>query len=186
MITRLPKVGRVGKVGLRSAVRPSRGVKLASLTGGGVEQLNVMPEQLALIAQRIGDKRARDVWKLKMKGVQGTLPELCAYDWLEGRKLVFEFQSSVMGGRRVSGGAVLDFLIYGLSANGIICWRIQGEYWHAGPDVEQKDFVQKARLQGLKIGGIPIVDVVDVWENDVYDRYPEVFMRAEAGIGLRG
>lgn len=186
MIKKWPRVGKVGKVGLRSAVKASRGVKLAALTGGGVKQLNVMPEQLALIAQRIGDRRARDVWKLKMKGVQGSLPELCAYEWLEKRKLVFEFQTSLMGGRRVSGGAVMDFLIYGLSANGIMCWRIQGEYWHTGPDVERKDFVQKARLRGLKIGGVPVVEVVDVWESDVYDRYPEVFVRAEAGIGLRG
>jgi len=176
-------VARVGKVGRVSA---RRGVELPALTGGGVRQLDVMPEQLAEVARRIGEKRARVVWKLRQSGIVGTLPELCAYSWLDKRKIVFEFQSSVMGGRRISGGAVLDFLIYGLSANGVLIWRIQGEYWHTGPDVELKDRVQAARLRNLKIGGVPVVGVVDLWENAIYDDYPSVFQKAEMGISSRG
>lgn len=184
-IKKVGKVARLGRIGRREPTRV-KGLELGALTGGGARQLDVMPEQLAEIARRIGEKRAKRVWKLRRQGIVGTLPELCGYDWLERRKIVFEFQSSVMGGRRMSGGAVLDFLVYGLSANGVLIWRIQGEYWHTGPEVERKDFVQKMRLRNLKIRGVPVVEVVDLWENDVYDRHPEVFELAEAGMGLRG
>ena len=138
----------------------------------------------------VGWKRARECWNLAQKGlkgtIQGTLPELCAYAWLQRRGIMFEFQAPLLGGRQTSGGAMLDFLVMGLSSNGHYAWRIQGEYWHTMPEVELKDFVQAARLKRLKVGGIPIVEVVDLWENDIYDRYPEVFEQAEAGMGLRG
>ena len=156
------------------------------VTGGGIRQLNVMPEALRDVARRIGNERARDVWRLMRQGIVGSLPELCTYHWLERHKLTFEFQSHQMGGRRQSGGAVLDFLIAGLAAGGWYVWRVQGEYWHQGEAVERKDEVQKMALARLKIGGLPVMAVVDLWENDVYDRYPEVFELAEAGIGLRG
>jgi len=181
-IGRLPRVSKVGRLG---SVRRIRRPDLA-LTGGGVEKLDLMPEALKVMARRIGDKRARRVWRLMQKGVQGSLPELITYEWLERRKLGFQFQSGQMGGRRTSGGAVVDFIVDGLAADGLYIWRVQGEYWHKGSEVERKDWMQKARLLRLKIGGIPVVEVVDVWENDVYDRYPEVFRMAEMGMGLRG
>jgi len=183
---RIGKLARVGRVGLRSPVKRV-GVDLGrKLTGGGVEQLNLVPEALRVWARRVGETRARRVWKLMQRGIQGSLPELCTYDWLESRKIVFQFQASLMGGWMMSGGAVVDFLISGLSANGLYVWRVMGEYWHKGPDVERKDWVQRSRMLRLKVGGVPVVAVVDMWENDVYDRYPEVFRRGEVGIGLRG
>jgi len=50
---------------------------------------------------------------------------------------------------------------------------------------KRQDEIQKIRLAKLKIGGIPVVAVVDLWENDIYDRSPEVFELAEAGLELR-
>ncbi len=184
-IKRLGKVGKVGRVGKRGRIKPA-GVLLGGVTGGGVEQLDLTPEPLKDVERRIGATRARRVWKLMQKGVVGTLPELVTYDWLERRTLEFQFQSGQLGGRRMRGGAVVDFVISGLAADGLYLWRIQGEYWHQGGEVEAKDEVQKARLRRLKIGGVPVVAVVDLWENDVYDRYPSIFLKAEAGMGLRG
>lgn len=182
-LRKISRVGRSGRVGGLAAVKP---VKLeGGVTGGGIRQLNVLPPALREMARRIGNRRARDVWGLMRKGVVGSLPELCTYHWLERRKLTFEFQSHQMGGRRRSGGAVLDFLISGLTAGGWYVWRVQGEYWHQGDAVERKDEIQKIRLARLKIGGVPVVAVVDLWENDVYDRSPEVFELAEIGVGLR-
>ena len=183
---KLGRLAKVGRIGLMSPTKRTAGMDLPVRGGQGVEQLNLVPEQLAVAARRIGEKRARRVWKLMEKGVQGTLPELLTYDWLERQKLGFQFQSGQMGGRRTSGGAVVDFIVDGLAADGLYIWRVQGEYWHKGPAVERKDWMQKARLLRLKIGGVPVVEVVDLWENDVYDRYPEVFRRAEMGMGLRG
>lgn len=183
---RIARVGKVGKVGLVSLAPPRSPPILGGKgKGGGIRQLDVTPEQLREVAGRIGEKRARRVWRLMGK-VVGTVPELCAYDWLEKRKLVFDFQSSQMGGRRVAGGAVVDFIISGLAADGLYVWRVMGEHWHQGPELEEKDEVQRVRLLRLWIGGLPVVAVVDVWEGDIYDRYPEVFLRAEYGIGLRG
>jgi len=180
---KIGKIARVGKLGLRPFARLRVTEVKGPVTGGGVEQLDLVPGQLRAVARRIGDKRARRVWKL-MQRVQGTLPELCTYDWLERRKLGFEFQSGQMGGRRWSGGAVVDFVVDGLAAEGLYIWRVQGEYWHQGPEVERKDWMQKARLLRLKIGGVPVVAVVDLWENAIYDKYPDVFRKAEMGIEL--
>ena len=176
------KIARVGKIGLRGRVKPARVEE--GITGGGIKQLDTAPEGLREVERRIGQERARRVWKL-MGRVTGTLPELCTYDWLERRKIAFDFQSAQMGGRLISGGAIVDFVISELSSNGLYVWRVQGEYWHQGPDVVLKDETQRARLLRLKIGGVPVVGVVDLWENDVYDRYPEVFTRAEFGVELR-
>jgi len=180
---KLGRVAKVGRIGLMAPAKRVVGVDLPVRGGRGVEQLDLVPEQLAVVARRIGDKRARRVWKL-MQRVQGSLPELCTYDWLERRKLGFEFQSGQMGGRRMSGGAVVDFIVDGLAADGLYVWRVQGEYWHKGPDVERKDWVQKARLLRLKIGGVPVVAVVDLWENSIYDQYPDVFIKAEMGMEI--
>lgn len=182
-ISKISRVGRSGRVGGLAAVKP---VKLeGGVTGGGIRQLNVLPPALREMARRIGNRRARDVWGLMRRGVVGTLPELCTYHWLERRKLTFEYQSHQMGGRRQSGGAVLDFLISGLAAEGWYVWRVQGRYWHQGAEVERKDEIQKINLAKLKIGGVPVVAVVDLDEHDLYDDYPQVFWDAEIGKSSR-
>lgn len=188
------KIGKIRKrtrfptVGVRKPTLPSYPVLPADrpLTGGGIDQLNVLPEAIKEIARIVGERRAREVWKLKQRGIDGTLPELLTYAWLDKQKRLFEFQSSVMGGRRVSGGAVLDFVIFDLSASGVMCWRIQGEYWHQGRRAMARDQWQVYRIRQQRIGGLPVIGVVDLWENDVYRRYPEIFRQAEMGVGLRG
>jgi len=180
----LSRVGTIGGLSGRKAV----GVDLPA-TGprGDTGLLDTLPAGLRQAAARVGERRAMAVWRLQQRGITGTLPELLTYDWLDGRPGVsFEFQSSLLGGRRVRGGAVVDFLISGLSGEGWYIWRIQGDYWHQGAAVELKDQTQKARLASMKIQGLPVVAVVDLWEADIYDRMPEVFMQAEAGLELGG
>jgi hypothetical protein len=135
----------------------------------------------------VGEKRARRAWKkLQELGEPATLPELLTYLWLERRKWTFDFQSSLMGGRLITGGAVADFLILDLFVQGIVVWRIQGEFWHATTKQRAKDQQQKFRLLNERAYGMPIIAVVDLWEMDVYDKSPRVFRQAEGGVGLRG
>jgi len=162
-----------------------RGTEPTALRGRRTGQLDLTPPALRDIAKRIGERRARRVWRLMQRGIVATLPEYLTIDWLERRPwLRYHFQSEQMGGWLVAGGAVVDFLVGGLSAEGWYVWRIQGEYWHAS--TQAKDDAQRHRLLQLRIAGVPVVAVVDLWERDIYDRSPEVFEMAEMGIGLRG
>jgi len=156
------------------------------VTPAGADLLDLMPESLREIAGRIGRKRAGIVWRWMRKGIIGSVPELLTYDWLSRRRIRFEFQSAQMGGRLRVGGAVVDFLLYDLAGGGLYVWRVMGEYWHAAPEVQGKDEEQRRRLLRTRVGGRRVVAVVDLWESDIYDRSPEVFEMAEAGVGLRG
>jgi hypothetical protein len=40
-------------------------------------------------------------------------------------------------------------------------------------------------LYGVRIGGAPIVAVVDLYEDDLYDKWPEVLEQAEVGEEIR-
>jgi len=191
------KVGRVARIG---AIKPldlrrpeaadwapaerETGLPTRLQAGGGVRKVELDPPELTLAAEAIGRERAQRVWRLREKGAVGTLPELCTMEWLERKRTPYEFQSAQMGGRRIAGGAVIDFLV-DISAAGWYVWRVQGEYWHSGMETEARDEAQAERLMRLRIGGRPVAAVVDLWELDIYDRYPTVFELAEAGVGMR-
>lgn len=186
---RISKVGKIGALTPTPHPQPlshkGRGATFR-VTAGGTRLLDTLPAELEEVEQRIGRSRAMAIWRLQRQGITGSVPELLTYDWLKGRPFDFEFQSAQMGGRMRAGGAVIDFLIRGLSANGLYVWRVMGEYWHASPEVQRKDEEQKRRLGRMTIGGAPVAAVVDLWEDDIYERTPEVFERAEGGEGLRG
>lgn len=177
---KISRIARIGKVGLLRGLDPIKPPPPV-VEGGAPRQLDALPEGMRDIARRVGDKRAKRVWKLMQRGIVGTVPELCIYDGLEQRKVSFEFQSSQMGGRHWLGGAVVDFILYNISPNGIYVIRVQGEYWHEGEATERKDEAQRVRLLRHKIGGVPIVKVIDCFENDIYDRWPEVLDLAIMG-----
>jgi hypothetical protein len=92
-----------------------------------------------------------------MNTLMATTPELAIYralnklGYYEGTD--FTFQSKLLGGRDVKGGAIADFEIY----NPHIVIRCQGEYWHYG----QSSVVAKDELQKLAIesSGIPVIDI---------------------------
>lgn len=64
--------------------------------------------------------------------------------------LEFEFQISVFGGRRISGGFVLDFLVM-TRPNPTPVW-VHGEHWHTGEQSEQ-DAAAIAAVEQFGQGG---------------------------------
>ena len=176
------KVARSGKIGLQSKTEyePPDLPK----TGGGVRKLNTVPPQLRRLVRRVGRQRADRIWEVQTR-VRATIPEAIAYAWLEDWSYSFDFQSSQLGGLHVRGGAVVDFVIYDMSHEGNYIWRVQGEHWHGSPRKEHADQLQKERLLGLRIGGAPVVAVVDLWEDDLYDEWPRCLELAQVGEEIR-
>lgn len=102
--------------------------------------------------------------KAAKQGVDASLPERIIWKWLETQRLAFAPQYVEMGGRLTVGGAVIDFLVWGLSGVPVAI-RVQGGYWH-GPTFHERtieDQIQADRLRGQ--GYL----VLDLWEQDIYD-----------------
>jgi len=91
--------------------------------------------------------------------VLGTLEERIVYKALVIRKIQFDFQSSIQGGRLMLGGMVADFIL--LDSSVII--RVQSEKWHSGFVAEAKDASQQAILESLGYY------VLDIWDWQVHD-----------------
>lgn len=115
-----------------------------------------------------GEQRAK-------QGIRGTLEERILYKELERRKVPFDFQSSLAGGRLMLGGMVADFIL--LDRPVII--RMQGLKWHTGMMAEHKDEMQKGILQGY---GYIVLDIFD-WQ--VQDPLLcEDWFRANIDVGM--
>jgi len=183
LISPYRKVARLGKVGARSVLPPYKAREIP-MFGGRVRQLQTTPPQLRRLVRRVGAERAERIWDVQSR-VLATIPEAIAFAWLEDRKYAFDFQSSQLGGLHVRGGAVVDFLIYNMSFEGHYIWRIQGEHWHTGGRKQESDRVQRDRLLGLWVEGATVVAVVDLWEDDLYDKWPRVLEMAEVGENIR-
>jgi hypothetical protein len=82
-------------------------------------------------------------------------PEKILYGWLVVHGAMFEYQVSVLGGRSIPGGAVLDFVVYDKPIPIVI--RVMS-YWHK--TTEWSDEIQKQSVEEL---GYSVVDV-DEWE----------------------
>ena len=89
--------------------------------------------------------------------------------WLERHKIVYEFQSSLLGGWYSLGGSVIDFLF----PDRRLAWRIMGEYWHRGVEKTGSDLIHKELLENIGW------TVVDLWESDLKDP-----RRLEQAMGL--
>lgn len=135
-------------------------------------------------AQALDDEKlARKLVKLQAKFPVATLPELVAYEWLQRRNIPFSFQVELFGGRRVRGGLLPDFVIeQGATA---LAWQIQGEYWHSVGLKDDADRTNNLRMLGQVVDGRRIEQVVELWENDIYQKRPQVFNMGLAGIGMR-
>jgi hypothetical protein len=88
---------------------------------------------------------------------KASLPERMVYGWLIRHKVIFDYQSPVLGGK-VAGGAVLDFVLHDRVDPIVI--RIQS-YWHTGASNMFADAIQLSSLQELKY------TVEDVWEWEI-------------------
>jgi len=102
----------------------------------------------------------------------GTDLEILVMNWLNKRKINYEFQTSLIGGFYELGGAVVDFLI----PDRMLAWRVMGEYWHRGVVQSGRDVIQKEEIFN-KIG----YTVVNLWGNDLQSRLDETLRRALRG-----
>ena len=138
----LPKIGQIGELG-----------KIPRIPGGRIAR-----------PQGVGqfETRAEALEKRAKQGVMGSLPERLIWSWLDRTGLLFTVQESIWGGKRVQGGAVLDFQIWGLAAYPVVI-RVQGSFWHgpAAPGRNNNDDRVASRL--MASGFI----VVDAWETDI-------------------
>ena len=103
-------------------------------------------------------------------GVYSDL-ELIVMGWLEKHKILFEAQSSLMGGFYQLGGTVVDIII----PDRMLAWRVQGEYWHSGVEKTGSDIIQKDQLTALGY------TVIDLWEDDLRNRLNETLTLALEG-----
>lgn len=102
--------------------------------------------------------------KAALQGVPGTLPERIVWKWLIDEDYTFIGQRTEYGGRLVSGGAVIDFLVYDLAGKPVAL-RVQGDYWH-GPKFPQRQARDDEQFYRLTARGYL---VVDLWESDIYE-----------------
>jgi len=91
--------------------------------------------------------------------------------WLDRHKIVYEFQTSLAGGFFEMGGAVVDFI---LPAR-LLAWRVMGEHWHEGVEVEGDDLIQRELLEGVGW------TVVNIWGLDIQYRLEETMRKALLG-----
>ena len=150
------------------------------------DPIDLSPDQVDIWARTLGNdyKLAQRVSRLAARFPAGTLPELVAYDWLQRQRLYFDYQVAINGGRTRAGGSVPDFVIY--SGGDADAWLVQGEYWHGLAAGRTRDSTALARIPGQRVNGATIRRVVQLWEEDIYKRRPEVFTYALAGLDLRG
>lgn len=153
---------------------------------GQIIQL-VPEEEQDLIRKLGGNSEAKRIAKriISYKGVYPTAsyPELISYDWLSRNGVKFTFQAHLFGGRSVKGGLVPDFIVQRGGFADV--WQIQGEYWHSQFGSRIKDESAKLRYRGQYFDGARIERVLNVWEDDIYQKRPHVFMWALNGMELR-
>ena len=97
--------------------------------------------------------------------------EALVYNWLERRKIEFEFQSWLSGGFYELGGMVVDFR---LPYRGL-AFRCMGEYWHRGVEVEGRDLIQREQLAALGY------TTVNLWGEDIKNKLNETMTKALLG-----
>lgn len=142
----------------------------------------ISPDGLITIHRRglnVDDYRApdpREAWATPQSEMpmKGTLPERVVHKSLTDRHLIFDFQSSLFGGRIELGGLVADFIIQFRTQ---VVIRVQGLFWHGELDREtgnlitgeisqgRRDDEQRAILEELGY------EVLDFWENVADDEF---------------
>lgn len=129
---------------------------------------SVVGDEEQRLANTLDDPQlAKRVLKLKQKYPNATFPELVCIEWFERRRVKWEFQVWVMGGRSAKGGQVLDLIVDG--GLYVIVVEVQGGYWHTRPGQSRVDAAQRLALMGIEIWGKP-VKVVELWEERIMDK----------------
>lgn len=94
------------------------------------------------------------------EAIRGSLEERIVYKELLRRKISFDFQSSMQGGRQELGGIVVDFIIFHLN----VAMRVQGTIWHTGAEAVARDEIHRALLENQGY------HVWDIWDWQIHDK----------------
>lgn len=129
-----------------------------------------------------GDERSIARFHLNRKNgdrPRATLPESITAWYLNKFREPYEEQGDIAGGRARREGAVIDFW---LPIRRLVL-LVHGDYWHDDPATRERDFDQKQRLLTSDIAGIPIDNVITIWESGLLSCQRETHVRnAIAGI----
>lgn len=113
---------------------------------------------------------------------EGSKPERMVFGWLVRHDISFLYQESVLGGRAIPGGAVLDFVILHQATPIVV--RIMS-YWHENAEQEWRDDISLGALRDMGLV------VEDVWEYEIntYDKVNRkmqeiLYGRARFGAGV--
>lgn len=188
MTTGIPKeLRRLRRPARVRTIWPTRGIRHvlseplpASPTGPAAYTSTDMPPDIQALAQRIGERQARLVWRMQQRlGTTPSAAELLVYDWLERNRVPFRYQVPTHGGRLFPGGAVQDFVID--AGDGVMVWEVQGEYWHRWAEVQRSDRERLTRLLLGRVQNRRVVRVAFLWEDDIYANVGQVCRDALAG-----
>ena len=91
------------------------------------------------------------------EGVIASDIEIIVMRWLDKRGILYNFQSSLLGGRFELGGSIVDFTF----DDRFLGWRVQGDYWHRQIAQNASDNVQRELLESEGW------TIVDVWGDDI-------------------
>ena len=161
-----PLKGLKGLPGLKGLGKRERIPPLPTLGQQPGRVAALEDDEVQRLTRQLGDEAvAKRLLKLKKKWPDGTTPELIVMDFLERRREKYQFQMWVLGGRKIKGGAVLDFVIdNGRSV--IVVW-VQGDYWHKRARRRQADEAQMLAVRGLQIWGKRVSSTISVWESRI-------------------
>ena len=104
-----------------------------------------------------------------------TEPEKAVWRWLYNRKIAFEAQQRMFGGRLETGGTVADFIL----PNHALALRVMGVYWHASIRAQARDLISREKLTEAGY------QVVDLWEDKLTeDKIENTMKLAIQGLEL--
>lgn len=183
----MAKIKKIPKLKKLSKGRRKRALRFDFEVGG--KETAVYDEKVRALARRFANlpgaiEVAKGAMRYQSQLPDSTIPEAIAYYFLDTRDVIFFYQSSHLGGRSALGGLVPDFVVASGGGRGYV-WLIQGDYWHGKHEVIAHDRTALRNLKDVTISGVEILDVVEIWESDIYLHYPRVFELALDGIGMR-
>jgi hypothetical protein len=127
---------------------------------------SMVDDKVALWAAALGSESlAKRLIKLEASGKypDATLPELVALDWLTKNQYKHVFQQTLLGGRALKGGQVVDIVVE--LGTGVVILEVQGNYWHSKPGMPQRDAAQRLALMNMSVYGKKVTAVIEVWES---------------------
>lgn len=169
-----PRVGRgtrFGIIGQLPQVEPIGTLQPAPLTPGLPDEF-VEFSRPVLSGVRQSDRRAElEKRAVPIESVYGSLEERIVYKELLKRQIPFDFQSSMVGPRRVSGAIISDFLL--LDRPTVI--YVNGGIWHYGISAETRDVLQIDQLAYMGFESLQIWDYI-LWEPTLTDLWFQRFI----------